>query len=249
MVKIFKSKKFKNNKEIVNFYNKYGFVSIRNYIPKKDLLTIQKNMNSVFKKYFKKNFLNGVVHLDRSNKKKLFIFHRIVENLKSIKSLNLRLSNFQKILFPKKNIFLIADGLLLGLPKDKRLTYDFHQESNFMKNFNDILNIHYPIFFKSDYKNGSMSVLSGSHKEGNLKYDKKRLSHNSYTNLIPKKIEKLKKKYTELLLELNLGDVVFFHKDIIHKSNYNYTNFPRPIGIGRFTSSFGNFQILNPEDL
>lgn len=249
MIKIHKAKKYKSNKEIVKFYNEFGFVSIKNYISRTTLLSIKNDLNREFKKKFNKDFISGVPYLDKYNKKKLFVTHRIISNLQTLKSLNLKLSNFNKLLFPNKSIFYISDGLMLGLPKDKRLTYDFHQENNYMKNFDDILNIHYPIFFKSDYKNGSMSVLSKSHKEGSLKYVKKRKSNNSYTDLIPVGIEKIKEKYEEVLLELELGDVVFFNKDLIHKSNYNYTNKPRPVGIGRFTSSHGNFGSLNPEDL
>ena len=93
-----------------------------------------------------------------------------------------------------------------------------------------------------------MSVLSKSHKLKNLKYIKKRISNNSYTNLIPKNIEKIKKNFDEIYLELYVGDVVFFHKDLIHKSNYNSTKRCRPVGIGRYTSSLGNFKIHKPED-
>ena len=249
MIKIHKPKKFKNNKEIVKFYNEFGFVSIKNYISKRTLLSIQDDLNKDFRKNFNKSFISGVPYLDKYNKKKLHVANRMISKLQSLKSLNLKLSNFNKILFPKKNIYYINDGLMLALPKDKRLVYDFHQESTYMRDFEDILNIHYPIFFKSDYNNGSMSVLSKSHKEGLLKYTKKRRSYNSYTNLVPKNINKLKKKYEEVLIELNLGDVVFFHKDLIHKSNYNYTNLPRPVGLGRFASSYGNFDRVKLEDL
>ena len=75
------------------------------------------------------------------------------------------------------------------------------------------------------------------------------MNKNSYTDLIPNKIQIMREKYEEVLLELEVGDVAFFHKDLIHKSNYNYTNKPRPVGIGRFTSNIGNFNRLKPEEL
>ncbi len=106
-------------------------------------------------------------------------------------------------------IIEIASGYMISLPRDKRLVYDFHQESNYMPNFSDILNIHFPIFHQSNIKNGTMNVLSESHKLTNLKYIKKRHSNNSYTNLIPNNIENIKKKFDEIHIELNLGDVFF----------------------------------------
>ena len=92
-----------------------------------------------------------------------------------------------------------------------------------MKNFKDILNIHFPIFHQSNFKNGSMSVLSGSHKLGNIIYRKKRISKNSFYYKIPDNIDKISQNYKEVLFELNVGDVAFFHKDLIHKSNFNNT--------------------------
>ena len=68
-------------------------------------------------------------------------------------------------------------------------------------------------------------------------------------NYIPKNITKIMKKYEEGIFELNVGDVVFFHKDLIHKSNFNYSNKARPIGIGRFSSSIGKFNRIKPENL
>ena len=149
---IYKSKKYNNNYEIIKDYNKQGFVTIRNYIPKISLTKIKNDLNKVSKEHFKKEFLTLLPYLDKVNKKKLWTFHTLVNNLQSLKSLNLELSKFNKLLFPKNNTFYITDGIMLSLPKDKRLTYDFHQETHYMKNFKDILNIHYPIFFKSEKK-------------------------------------------------------------------------------------------------
>lgn len=47
-------------------------------------------------------------------------------------------------------IIEIASGYMISLPRDKRLVYDFHQESNYMPNFSDILNIYFPIFHQSN---------------------------------------------------------------------------------------------------
>lgn len=140
---------------------------------------------------------------------------------------------------------------MLGLPKDKRLAYDFHQESNYMKDYEDILNVHYPLFYQSNIKNGTMSALDKSHKLGRLEYDKKRYSNNSYTDLIPKEIEKHKSNFEEVHFQLDIGDVLYFHKDLIHKSNFNNTNKTRPVGIARLTEKFagGKFNNLRPEDL
>ena len=249
-MRILKPRKYTSNSDIKNDYNKQGFVSIKNYINKKDLIEIKNDINKVCKSFYKKkDFLSLLNHLDKTNKKKLHLLHVIITKINSLRILNSNLSKFNKIIFPKKNIFYIDDGLLLGLSKDKRLTYEFHQETNYMKGFDDILNIHYPIFHKSNLKNGSMSALLGSHKMGKLEFKKSRISDNSFTNLLPKNISNITKKYEEVLFELEVGDVVFFDKDLIHKSNFNYSSKPRPVGIGRFSSTLGNFSLSSPDDL
>ena len=102
----------------------------------------------------------------------------------------------------------------------------------------------------SNLKNGTMSVLSGSHKLGTLNFKKSRISDDSYTDLIPKGIDKIKKSFNEVFNYLELGDVVIFHKDLIHKSNSNFSKLTRPVGISRLTTSYaGNFKNLTPEDL
>ena len=178
----------------------------------------------------------------KKNKKLLHKLHLISSNLISIKKVCCRLADIQKKLVNTKNTLEIGSTYMLSLPKDKRLVYNYHQESNYLKEYEDILNIHFPIFNQSNLENGTMSVLSKTHTLGNLKYIKKRFSKNSFTDLIPIGIEKIKNKYEEIFFELNLRDVVFFHKYLIHKSNFNNTNKCRIVGIGRFTNAFKNLK-------
>ena len=243
LMKISKAKKFKKNSDIRKFYNENGWISLKNYIKKEEMISIQKDLDNFYFLHTKKRCLNAMVYLNKNNKKLLHKLHTVSKKINSIKKLVNKLSEFQKILFNKNTTVLeIYVGYMISLPKDKRLVYNFHQESNYMKDFKDILNIHFPIFHQSNVGNGTMSVLSKTHKLGNLNYTKKRYSNNSVTDLIPSGIEQIKEKYEEVVLELNVGDVVYFHKNLIHKSNFNYSNVCRPVGIGRFTNSFGNFK-------
>ena len=57
-------------------------------------------------------------------------------------------------------------------------------------------------------------------------------------NHIKKSEIKNLQKSKEVLFELDIRDVAFFHKDLIHKSNFNNTNISRPVGIGRYISLY-----------
>jgi len=130
---------------------------------------------------------------------------------------------------------VVSWGFLLGLPDDSRLAYDFHQETSYMVGAGDIMNVHFPFLRPSTIENGTMSVLEGSHREGVLETDRSKVSDNSYTNMVPKRINELKSKYREVAFHLELGDIALFHKDLVHKSNPNLSSALRPPAVFRLT--------------
>jgi Phytanoyl-CoA dioxygenase (PhyH) len=130
---------------------------------------------------------------------------------------------------------VVSWGFLLGLPDDTRLAYDFHQETSYMVGAKDVMNVHFPFLRPSTIENGTMSVLEGSHKEGVLETNRSKVSDNSYTNMVPKRINELKSKYREVAFHLELGDIALFHKDLVHKSNPNLSAALRPPAVFRLT--------------
>jgi len=254
--KIVDSSRFFNTSESMkNFYNNYGYLSVKNLIPVKLLLEIQTELENIMSysprtsssEYNKIDV--AIMELDRKNQSKLHELHQAISRTVVFKSVNLYLSKILKeISGIHSPIFEIASTILLGIPQDTRLVYDFHQESNYMKGFDDIFNIHYPLLRKSSIENGTMSIIPSSHKYGTLDYEKKKSSSNSYTDLIPINIQKITSELPEIHLELELGDCVIFHKDLIHKSNFNESNLCRPVGIARLTQSLRGDWILRKSD-
>ena len=95
-----------------------------------------------------------------------------------------------------------------------------------------------------------MSILPSTQTYGTLTFDKKRLSQDSCTDLIPTNIDMITSDTPELHCQLELGDCVIFHKDLIHKSNFNNSNLCRPVGVSRFTQSLvGDWVNRKPEEL
>ena len=83
-------------------------------------------------------------------------------------------------------------------------------------------------------KNGTMSVLQGSHTLGvinNTNY--KRLHKKGIYINIPKEISKMKNFITKKYLVMEIGDVCVFNQNIVHRSNKNLTNKIRFAGISR----------------
>ena len=245
---------FSSKSMMREFYQTYGYVSLKNVISLDLLAKVKSDLLELFRVYVtdEKNPIDSaIINLNQSDKPKLHELHIATGHLSSIRAIEVSLSNLLKEISGLDSpILQIASGYLLGIPKDSRLVYDFHQESNYMKEFNDILNVHYPLLRTSTTDNGTMSVLPGSHHYGTLNYEKSRISEDSYTDLVPTNIEEITKTLPELHCYLEPGDVVIFQKDLIHRSNHNGSELCRPVGVSRFTHSLAGAWVRSkPEEL
>jgi hypothetical protein len=248
------SRVFETDKDLQNFYKSFGYITLKNIIPIKLIGEIQKELTDIFEPFAtdKNNPVDSAItQLDQYDKPKLYELHTAATKIISFKAISVHINEvLKKISGSKAPVLEIGAGFLLNMPKDKRLVYDFHQESNYMKGFEDILNIHYPLFRTSTPHNGTMSILPLSHTYGTLTYEKKRKRNDSYTDLIPTKIDTITSKLPEFHCYLELGDCVIFHKDLIHKSNFNDSSLCRLVGVSRFTQSLvGSWISISPEEL
>jgi hypothetical protein len=249
-------KVFSDDSELKNFYLENGYVSIKNGIPREDIDQIVSDINYILSPYASDKFSpidSAIIHLDKNDKEKLYQLNMALAKLSSLAKIASVLSGYINTITGKKvPQTIVSNGLLLGIPKDDRLVYDYHQESNYMRGFENIFNVHYPLLRSSNYENGTMSVLPKSHKLGTLDFQKSSTTeaNNAKTNLIPVDIEKIQKNHEEIFNYLEIGDVVIFHKDLIHKSNYNASDKTRLIGTIRVTTSYlTNWKELSSKEL
>jgi hypothetical protein len=235
-------------------YQRDGFVSIKELIPRGRLEKIEAELADTFSEFAddaKHPIDSAIINLDREDKALLHELHKATTKLISLRSVFALLSDVVCDLSSKvKPIYIISGGYLLGIPTDTRLVYDFHQESNYMREFKEVFNFHFPLLRNSTRENGTMSVLAGSHKIGTVSFEKKRVSQNSYTNLVPTEIEKIQSEFPEVHCILEPGDCVVFHKDLVHKSNFNASKLCRPVGTARLTQNKrGSWVSKTPDQL
>jgi hypothetical protein len=249
------AREFQSSEEMQVFYSRYGYITLKRHIPSEYIEHVVNDLTTIFEPYAsdKQNPVDSaIINLDKKDKKRLHELHIAAEKVTSLKRLSFFLGETVKSISGRGcPVLEIASSLLLSIPKDDRLVYDFHQESSYMKGFSDIFNIHYPLFRTSTIENGTMSILPETHKLGNLEYEKSRKSNDSYTDLLPKNISEIIGGYPELHCYLEVGDVIFFHKDLIHKSNYNSSTLARPVSVQRLTQSISGGDWVNrkPEEL
>jgi hypothetical protein len=235
-------------------YENDGFVSIKGLIPLAKLEAVQNDLIETFAEFAVDKHApidSAIVELDKTNQQLLYELHMATTKLISLRSIfSLFADVVVDLASSQMPIYEISGGYLLGIPKDKRLVYDFHQESNYMREFKSIFNFHFPLLRKSSRQNGTMSVLKGSHKIGTVSFEKKRVSQNAYTNLIPTAIEEIQSEFQEVHCILEPGDCVVFHKDLVHKSNFNSSDLCRPVGTARLTQNKrGSWVAPRPEEL
>ena len=249
-------KVFSDDSELRNFYIENGYVSIKNGIPREDIDQIVSDLNYILLPYAPDKVSpidSAIIHLDKNDKEKLYQLNMALAKLSSLTKIPSVLSGYINTITGKKVPQIILNvSFLPSIPKDNRLIYDYHQESNYMRGFENVFNVHYPILRSSNYENGTMSVLPKSHKLGTLDFHKSyaKEAHNSRANLIPVDIEKIQKNHEEIFNYLEIGDVVIFHKDLIHKSNYNASDKTRLIGTIRVTTSYlTNWKELSSKEL
>lgn len=245
---------FATHAEMRDFYDAYGYISLKSVIPSDLLADIRSDLSAIFGTYSTDRAHpvdSAILNLDKADKPKLYELHIAASKCVSFKATSVFFSKLLKGISGNDSPVLeIAAGFLLSIAKDNRLVYDFHQESNYMKGFGDIFNVHYPLFRTSTTDNGTMSILPSSHHQGTLSFSKRRISTDAYTDLIPTNIDEITSELPELHCYLEVGDVVIFHKDLIHKSNFNASSLCRPVGVSRFTQSLaGDWTNRKPDEL
>lgn len=125
---------------------------------------------------------------------------------------------------------LLVDGpaLFVNRPNTQRLLYKWHSEAHYYPKRRRFLNVWLPLFDRKTRHNGTMSFKQCSHKvdfpfaeyQG---YNKD--SHNKANHFIQYEIPpNLLGGYSEHWCETNPGDLVVFHRSLVHTSNQNLSD-------------------------
>ena len=77
--------------------------------------------------------------------------------------------------------------------------------------------------------NGCLKIIEGSHKLG-------RVDHIGFDGVEPARLDEIKKRIPETVVELDTGDMVNFHANTIHGSEDNNSNLSRLALIGTYNT-------------
>lgn len=232
-------------------FNETGICVLKNVLEKKTLdlfyntlldisfyhlRKIKENKNSITKIYNSSlpigDKLSKILEPNENNDKDaLYQLQKLYPSsneLRNIVGTKILMNEFRKLLDLKKNHPLLIDGpgIFINRPKTKRLLYKWHSESHYYPKRRNFLNIWFPIFFNKNEKNGTMFIKEKSHLLNDLPfneyqgYDKS--SENKKNHLFQYEVpENFVKHLKTFKSNLNVGDLLVFHRKSIHTSTPN----------------------------
>lgn len=218
-----------NNK----FFIKNGFQVFRAFYPKSFYTNILK---SIFYFIGENNFRTGIsfesakLHktlLELRKTEKFTVFYKKLQNLCALEQIfnNKKLLNIISKILNCDPSLISSSGRMLRLdaPEDNIFSYGFHQDS-FYYNQNPKTDNGCVVllpFTKTKIVNGTLKIISGSHKLGRLKHKKKKgKNYYSICNL-----QNILNNVTQL--DYNLGDMLILDLNTIHASGNNLSKYFR----------------------
>lgn len=227
----------KMNKE-KSYFEKNGYVILKDFLSIKETGDLKKMLIDGYKKYLEvdvseDNISQKIVDYEKKGfHDQLYSAFKAIHSSSYFKKIGQKLSEFSKKEL-NLNTKLINTGYAIGIKDAKRTAYDWHQEKPYYKNINTI-HFQFPMIYPCNEKNGTMSVLEGSHTLGyikdvsNVKLDKK-----SVNSFVPKQMDEYLDIYPEKSINMSLRDVAIFDQNIIHRTNKSYVEEVRFAGIIR----------------
>ena len=228
--------------DIAKIYNKKfysnGYVIIKDFLNNNEVKNFENFLLNTYSKQLKINLNKKNIHsiIKKSEEEEMYdqLYGALKKfaKTKPFRDVSKKFIKLCKLIFNKHYKFANA-GMAIGIQDSKRTAYEWHQEKPYYKDLSTI-HFQFPILNSCNKKNGTMSVLAGSNKLGFIKkVNNKKLSKTSINSFIPKNINKIKKKFSEKFINMNLKDIIIFSENILHKTNKNISNQIRFAGIVR----------------
>mgnify|MGYP006114112149 FL=1 len=144
------------------------------------------------------------------------------------------LSLVKKVL-KTENVYLTDAAVFYNKIDVTRLQYDWHTEKSYFPNTDEVITLWYPWLHNVNVDNGTMIMADASHKK--IHTANEILVKDGLTQMKIKEADLKEFHFTPCTLEL--GDVVLFKLNTVHKTGVNKSGIPRTTMITRFTDYEG----------
>ena len=226
----------------MNDYNKNGYVVLKNIVPYARIDALLENIYKLYYKYSKDSELENLEYPWKSElfhkkliefrKKEPKLFGAIYDSLKTSLTLTQLVSddkivdNVAKFLNVKPSDISISEPMCrLDVPNDKRNALEWHQERSFFPQNRDgshSLVCWIPLTNVTE-EMGTIHISPESHKGGLIIPERNEKKNGSSTRQISVPEEHIK-KYEDLIVPGDAGDVVFLNMLLFHRSGVNISD-------------------------
>ena len=117
-------------------------------------------------------------------------------------------------------IYPTVPRILMQAPRDERRTYGWHQEIFYNIPNTRFIQCYAPIIRDGTIANGTLEILSKSHKNGLLNQTWNEPENRTAQVLIN---EDVVETYEKIQLPMKMGDLLFFDQHLVHRSGRNST--------------------------
>ena len=253
--------------QIITDYNKNGYAILRNIVPPLRIDALLENIYKLYRKYSTDYELDEsedpwkseMFHkkLIEFRKKDPKLFGAIYDSLKTSLTLTQLVSddaivdNVAKFLNVKPSEISISEPMCrLDVPNDKRNALEWHQERSFFPQNRDgshSLVCWIPLTNVTE-EMGAIHISPESHKGGLIIPERNEKKNGSSTRQISVPEEHIK-KYEDLTVPVDAGDVVFLNMLLFHRSGVNISDKIRFAVQARFHTAtaddFIPFELVN----
>ena len=253
--------------QIINDYSKNGYAILKNIVPYTRIDALLENIYKLYRKYSTDSELDEaedpwkseIFHkkLIEFRKKDPKLFGAIYDSLKTSLTLTQLVSddkivdNVAKFLNVKPSDISISEPMCrLDVPNDKRNALEWHQERSFFPQNRDgshSLFCWIPLTNVTE-EMGAIHISPESHKGGLIIPERNEKKNGSSTRQISVPEEHIK-KYEDLIVPGDAGDVVFLNMLLFHRSGVNISDKVRIVVQSRFHTAtaddFIPFELIN----
>ena len=228
--------------QIINDYSKNGYAILKNIVPYTRIDALLENIYKLYRKYSTDSELDEaedpwkseIFHkkLIEFRKKDPKLFGAIYDSLKTSLTLTQLVSddkivdNVAKFLNVKPSDISISEPMCrLDVPNDKRNALEWHQERSFFPQNRDgshSLVCWIPLTNVTE-EMGTIHISPESHKGGLIIPERNEKKNGSSTRQISVP-EEHAKKYEDLTVPVDAGDVVFLNMLLFHRSGVNISD-------------------------
>lgn len=259
-----------SNEKKKNFLNKYqddGFVIFRNLIPKKKIEDLEEAIKAQIIFHIKKHKLNiqkdifnqGIIELNKIRKDKrnfdsIQVIYNLIRKLPELYNI-LGDTNVMEVvkvlsgLTENQSPYIWESFCRIDPPNDSSFDLKWHQESYFTLPNSNSVQLWSPIVNNVDLNDtGTISLIKCSSKLGELNHDIIKLENYIHEGIQDREIEKVNLEHVEM--ELNPGDILFFHENAIHKTYHNNGTKVRFTMVANYANPYtSNFKFMSEKDV